>query len=113
MKTLVNILLSALAVLVAGRLLPGVSIDGFSTALVVAIALGVVNGVVAPAIVILTLPLNIVTLGLFTFVIIGALVMAVAALVPGFYIVSFWWALAFAFLLAAINGALHAMARRA
>ncbi|MBI2387184.1 MAG: phage holin family protein [Elusimicrobia bacterium] len=111
MYIILNILVSAAAVLVTGRLLSGVSIDGFGTAVVVAIVLGVVNAVLGPVLMALTLPINILTLGLFTFVIIGVLVMLTAALVPGFRVASFWWALAFAFVLALVNSAFHAVTR--
>jgi putative membrane protein len=59
----------------------------------------------------LTLPINVLTLGLFTFVIIAALVMLTAAMVPGFKVASFWWALGFAFVLALVNSGLHALTR--
>ncbi|MCM2303588.1 MAG: phage holin family protein [Elusimicrobia bacterium] len=111
MSLILNILVSAVAVLVTGRLLRGVTIDGFGTAVVVAIVLGLVNAVLGPVLVALTLPINVLTLGLFTFVIIGGLVMLTAALVPGFRVASFWWALGFAFVLAVINSAFHAVAR--
>ena len=111
MSLILNVLVSAVAVLVTGRLLRGVAIDGFGTAVVVAIVLGLVNAVLGPVLVALTLPINVLTLGLFTFVIIGGLVMLTAALVPGFRVASFWWALGFAFVLAVINSAFHAVAR--
>lgn len=111
MNIILNILVSAAAVLVTGRLLSGVTIAGFGTAVVVAIVLGIVNGVLGPALMLLTLPINVVTLGLFTFVVIGGLVMLTDALVPGFKVVSFWWALGFAFVLALINSAFHSLAK--
>lgn len=111
MYLILNILVSAVAVLVTGRLLSGVSIDGFGTAVVVAIVLGLVNAVLGPVLMFLTLPINVLTLGLFTFVIIGALVMLTAAIVPGFRVASFWWALGFAFVLALVNSAFHAVTR--
>ncbi len=111
MNIILNILVSAVAVLVTGRLLSGVTVDGFGTAIVVAIVLGAVNGVLGPVLVFLTLPINFLTLGLFTFVIIGALVMLTAAIVPGFKVASFWWALGFAFVLAFINSAFHALTK--
>jgi len=74
MKFLVHLLLSSLAVFVAAKLLPGVTIDGFGTAVAVAIVFGLINAVLKPILLILTLPINILTLGLFTFVIIGGLV---------------------------------------
>lgn len=111
MNIILNVLVSAVAVLVTGRLLSGVTIDGFGTAIVVALVLGLVNAVLGPALMLLTLPINVLTLGLFTFVIIGALVMITAALVPGFKVASFWWALGFAFVLAFVNSAFHSFTR--
>ena len=99
MKILINLALSAVAVFVTARLLPGVALDGFGTALVVAVVLGAVNALLRPALLLLTLPINILTLGLFTFVIIGGLVQLVSWLVPEFQVASFWWALVFALVL--------------
>jgi len=113
MKIIAHLLLSGLAVFVAARLLPGVSVDGYGTALLVAVVLGVANAVLKPILLLLTLPINILTLGLFTFVIIGGLVELTAALVPGFRVSGFLWALAFAFVLAVVNGVFHAFERAA
>ena len=107
MRILLNLLVSSLAVLLAARLLPGVTVNSFGTAIVVAVVLGLVSVFLAPALLLFTLPLNVLTLGLFTFVIIGALVMLTARLVPGFQVASFWWALAFALLLSVINAIFH------
>ena len=109
MNLIINILVSGAAVLITGRLLSGVTITGFGTAVAVAVVLGVVNAVLGRLLLILTLPLNILTLGLFTFVIIAGLVMLTAAIVPGFKVASFWWALGFALVLAVVNSALHAL----
>ena len=111
MNLILNILVSAVAVLVTGRLLSGVTVDGFGTAILVAVVLGVVNAVLGPVLFYLTLPLNVLTLGLFTFVIIAGLVMLVAAMVPGFKVASFWWALGFALVLAVVNSAFHALTK--
>ena len=111
MNIILNILVSAIAVLVTARLLGGVTISGFGTAIVVAIVLGIVNGALGPALLILTLPINILTLGLFTFVIIAGLVMLTSALVPGFHVASWWWALGFAFVLSLINSAFHSLTK--
>ena len=104
MKIIAHLFLSALAVFITARLLPGVKVDGFLTALIVAVVLGVVNTVLRPILLILTLPINIMTLGLFTFVIIGGMVELVSWLVPGFHVAGFGWALVFAFVLWIING---------
>ena len=109
MRILIHLLISAVAVYATCRILPGVTIDGFGTAVVVAIVLGLVNALLRPLLLLLTLPLNILTLGLFTFVIIGGLVQLTAALVPGFHVASFWWALAFALVLSLINSVLHGL----
>ncbi|MFI5349437.1 MAG: phage holin family protein [Elusimicrobiota bacterium] len=112
MRILVHLLISAVAVFATARILPGVTVDGFATALVVAIVLGVVNSLLRPLLLLLTLPLNILTLGLFTFVIIGGLVELTSALVPGFRVANFWWALAFALTLSLINSVLHGLEGR-
>ncbi len=109
MKKIIHVLLSAVAVFVSAKLLPGARVDSFATALVVAVVLGLVNAVVRPILFILTLPINILTLGLFTFAIIGGCVELVARIVPGFHVASFWWALAFALVLSVLNAFLHGL----
>jgi putative membrane protein len=111
MKFIVHLLLSALAVFVTAKVLPGVTVDGFGTALAVAIVFGLINAVLKPILLILTLPINIMTLGLFTFVIIGGLVELTAALVSGFHVAGFLWALAFALVLSVLNAFLHGLER--
>jgi putative membrane protein len=112
MKILIHILISAIAVYVTARLLPGVTLATFATALEVAVVLGLVNAIIRPILLILTLPINIMSLGLFTFVVIGFCVELVAKLVPGFKVASFLWALAFAGVLWLVNTFLHAFERR-
>ena len=107
MKILINILVSSLAVFVAARLLPGVAVDGYGTALTVAVFLGVVNALLAPSLLFLSLSVSMLTLALFTFGVTGLLVMFVARAVPGFHVASFWWALAFALVLSGINAFFH------
>lgn len=111
MKILIHILVSSLAVFVTARMLPGATVDSFGTAIAVAVVLGLVNAFLAPALLLLTLPINILTLGLFTFVIIGGLVMLTARVVPGFHVAGFWWALAFALVLSVINAFFHGLER--
>ncbi len=111
MNFLIHVLVSALAVFVTGRLLPGVTVDGFGTAVVTALVLGLISSALGPILLTLTLPLNVVTLGLFTFVIVAALVMLTAALVPGFHVAGFWWALGFALVLSVLNSVFHGLAR--
>lgn len=92
---LVSLLLSALAVFVTAYILPGVRVDSFVSALVMAVVLGLVNTFLKPILVLLTLPINILTLGLFLLVINAVVVMIAAALTPGFTIDNLLWALVF------------------
>ena len=95
MNILLNWLISSLVILVLSLILPGVTVTGFLPALGAALVLGVINALLKPILIILTLPINILTLGLFTLVINAALVMLAAAVVPGFAVSSFLWALVF------------------
>jgi putative membrane protein len=100
---IINWLVSAVAVLIASYLIPGVTVSTFWWALVVAFVLGLVNAVIKPILVLLTLPINILTLGLFTLVIDAVLVLLVGAIVPGFQVSGFWPALFFSIALCIIN----------
>ncbi|MBI4053984.1 MAG: phage holin family protein [Candidatus Doudnabacteria bacterium] len=103
MKILLKILLSALAVLVASYVLPGVRVESFTVALVVAVVLGLLNALVKPVLVVLTLPVTVVTLGLFLLVINAALVLIADRLVGGFSVSGFWWALVFSLVVSSVN----------
>jgi putative membrane protein len=103
MSFLLNLLLSGLAVFVSGRLISGVRIDSFGTSLVVAIILGLVNAIIKPILVILTLPINVLTLGLFSLVINAIVVLIVDALVPGFEVGGFWAAVLFSIVLSVVS----------
>ena len=111
MKILFNLLVSTLAVLIAARLLPGVTVDSFGTAVVVEVVLGFVNAFLAPVLLRMRLSVNIPLLAAITFAVTGSLVILTARLIPGFRVSSFWWALAFALALSAINGIFHVFPR--
>jgi len=98
-----------LAIIITAYLLPGVKLTGFFAALVTALILGLINAFIRPVLILLTLPLNILTLGLFTLVINALLIMLAAAIVPGFAVQGFWWALLFGLVLAIVNYALGAI----
>jgi putative membrane protein len=102
-QILINLLVSGLAVLISGYVLPGVKVDDFFTAIVVAVVLGIVNAALRPVLVLLTLPITIITLGLFTFAINALMVLLVDAIVPGFHVQDFLWALIFSIVLAIVN----------
>lgn len=103
---LVQWLIYAAAIVITAYLLPGVRLSGFFAALVTALVLGLVNTFIRPLLLLLTLPLNILTLGLLTFVINALLILLTSAIVPGFNVTGFWWALLFSLVLAIINYAL-------
>lgn len=108
---LLTLILSSVAVFVTANILPGAHVDSFGTAVIVAVVLGLINTFIRPILLILTLPINILTLGLFTFVIIALLVLLVAHIVPGFTVDGFWWAMAFAIVLWIINSFLFSIGR--
>ncbi len=105
MQILISLILSAVAVLISAYILPGVKVDGFFTALVVAVVLAVVNTFIKPLVVLLTLPINILTLGLFTFVINALMIILVATIVSGFKVDGILWALVFSIVLSLVSSA--------
>lgn len=102
MKFFFHWLISAIAIGVAAYLVPGVTVT-VGGAIVAAVVLGVLNMLIRPVLIILTLPITILTLGLFSLVINALLVMLASALVPGFAVAGFWTAFLFAIVLAVIN----------
>ena len=93
MYILIRWLLNAAALMAVAYLVPGFHVQTFYTALIVALVLGIVNAVIKPILVILTLPISILTLGLFTFVINASLLLLVSTVVKGFEVESFTAAL--------------------
>ncbi len=89
MKTILRILVTALAVLVVPQLVSGITVTGFTTALLVAFVLALLNFFIRPILSILTLPINILTLGLFTLVLNGLLFWFVQYFVSGFHVSGF------------------------
>ncbi|MBX9809931.1 phage holin family protein [Candidatus Gracilibacteria bacterium] len=103
MNTLINLLISGIAVAIAAYITPGASVDGYLTAIIVAVVLAVVNSTIGILLKILTLPLTILTLGLFSLFINILMVLLVARIVPGFHLDGFFTALVFAVILSLIN----------
>ncbi len=90
MLFILRCVINALALLAVTYLYDGVKVDDFISALIAALVLGVVNAILRPILVILTLPVTILTLGLFIFVINALLFWLVASIVPGFNVAGFW-----------------------
>lgn len=109
MDILINLLIYSIAVYVTAQILPGVSLANFSTAVVVTIILGLVNAFIKPVFLFLTLPISILTLGLFTFVINALMIILVDMIIGGFEVDSFWWALAFSLVLSLVTSVIFSL----
>ncbi|NNC82104.1 MAG: phage holin family protein [Flavobacteriales bacterium] len=109
MKLLLKIALSTLAVFGLAYLLNGIVVDSWQSALLVAIILGFLNTFIRPILIFLTIPITIITLGLFLLVINAGLVLLCDALISGFSVHSFWWALGFSILLSIVQSILYNM----
>jgi putative membrane protein len=105
-------LINTLALLAVSYLMPSVQVSSFGAALVAALLLGLVNAFVRPLLVILTLPVTLLTLGLFIFVLNGLLFLGVANLLEGFYVAGFWPAIFGAILFSFVSWLLSALVLR-
>lgn len=110
MNIIVSLLVNAIAVFAAGYILPGVHIANFVTAIIVAIVLGVLNTFVKPILTILTLPITIITLGLFSLVINALIILVASAIVPGFKVDGFLWAIIYSIVLSIVSSFLNMLA---
>ena len=99
MNLLIKLLISTVIVFLLARFLPGISVDSFTTALIVAIVLAILNTFLKPILVFLTIPVTIVTLGLFLLVINAVIILIGDKLIDGFAVSGFWYALLFSLLL--------------
>lgn len=108
MEFLIKVLLNALALFAAAYLLrPNVQIRDFGRALILAIVLAVLNGTLGSVLKVVALPLNILTLGLFSFVINALMILIADYFLKGFQVKGFWWALVMAVLLGVFNSILY------
>ena|SRR6266487_2251321 len=113
MRFIINILITAVAVYVLSKLLsPHVAINSFTTAIVFALALAILNFVVKPLLIILTLPLTIITLGIFLLVINVIIILLTDKFVPGIKIDGLLWAFIFALLLSFVTTILNRLEKR-
>lgn len=113
MRLILNLLIGTLGVWITGRVLPGVHLDSLQAALIVAILLGIVNIVVKPILVVLTLPITLVSLGLFLFVINALMILLVDVFVSGFSVDNFWWALLFSLVVSVVTSFLNSLSKPA
>lgn len=103
MNGIVRFLLSGLAVLLTAYLLPGVDVTHYGYALLVAVVISIADVLVKPILILFTIPITVITLGLFLLVINAIIILLVDALVPGFQVDGFWWALAFSLIMSVFN----------
>tara|TARA_R110001583_G_scaffold53483_1_gene164942 strand:- start:28 stop:381 length:354 start_codon:yes stop_codon:yes gene_type:complete len=108
MKLILKILLTAIAVVVLAEFLPGITLtNGYTSAIIVAIVLGILRVTVKPLLIFFTLPATIITLGLFLLVINAVIIMLAGYFVDGFTVAGFWTALLFSLLLSIFQSVLY------
>ena len=107
MKIILKMLLTAVAVVILAEILPGIYVDGYTSAVVVAIVLGLLRIFVRPLIILFTLPITILTLGLFLFVINAIIILLADKLIDGFAVSGFLYALLFSLLLSFFQSILY------
>jgi putative membrane protein len=99
--------ISAISLLLTAALLPGIKVQGIFPAFVAAGFWGILNALIRPVLLILTLPINILTLGLFTLIINGFMLFLVAQIIKGVEVLGFWWAVLGALILGIISWGLN------
>lgn len=111
MRWLVSLLVNGVAVFVAAQLLNSIEVDGFGSALIAALILAVINTFIRPILVFFTLPLTIVSLGLFLLVINAVTFFVTGMLVPGFEVTGFWGAFWGAMIVSVVSWILNSIFR--
>ncbi len=112
MNILIKLLLNAVAVFVLAEVLNGVYVDNYITSLIVAAVLSVLNVLVKPILIILTLPVTILTLGLFLFVVNALIILLADKLIDGFSVDGIWTAILFSVLLCILQSVLHSFLKK-
>ena len=109
MGFLLRVVVNALAIMLAASIVSGIKVDGLVPALVGGLLLGLVNAIVRPVLIILTLPITLITLGLFLLVLNGFCFWLVASIVKGFYVAGFWSACLGALIVSIVSWIMTAM----
>jgi putative membrane protein len=107
MNYIIKILLTAIAVFVIANILPGVSIESYFISIIVAVVIGLLDSLVKPILVILTIPITIITLGLFLFIINAFIILIADYFVVGFGVNNIIWAAIFSMLLSILQSVLY------
>ncbi|KXN98007.1 membrane protein [Aequorivita aquimaris] len=109
MKLIIKLLLTALAVVILSKILPGVAVEGYGSAIIVAIVIALLRLIVKPILVLLTLPITIITFGIFLLIINAFIIMMADYFVGGFAVATIWWALLFSLLLSLFQSLLFSL----
>jgi putative membrane protein len=107
MNFIMRIVVTSIVAFGLSYILSGVRIDAFTTAIVLALVLAVLNAIVKPLLILITLPITVVTLGLFLFVINALIILLADKFIKGFQVNGFWWALLFSLLLSIVTSVLY------
>lgn len=106
MKTILRVLLTAVAVVLLSKILPGVAVEGYVSAIIVAVVIALLRFIVKPVLVVLTIPITIITLGLFLLVINAIIILLADYFITDFVVKGFWWAFLFSLLLSFLQSIL-------
>ena len=112
MNLIIKLLITAAVAYGLTYVLDGVSIADFKTAIIFSLVLGLLNAIVKPLLVLLTIPVTIVTLGLFLLVINAVIILVADKLISGFSVNGFWWALIFSLVLSLVSGVVSSLLQR-
>ena len=103
MRFIIKLLLTAVAIIITGYLLPGVNVEGFTAAFIFAAVLALLNATLKPVLIVLTIPVTIVTLGLFLLVLNAVIILIAEYIIPGVSVDGFWWALLFSLIVSILT----------
>lgn len=112
LRFIAKIVMSALSVMISAYILPGVHVDEFVDALLLAAVLALLNAILKPLLIILTIPITVFTLGLFLLVINALIIMVGDHFVNGFRVDNFWWALLFSIILSLVMSIFESINRK-
>lgn len=109
MNLIIRLLVTAVSVVILAEVLPGVEVAGFTSAIILAVVLAILDAILKPILVILTLPITILTLGLFLLVINAGIILLADEFMGGFRVSGFWVALLFSVLLSFLESVLYSL----
>jgi putative membrane protein len=105
------LVINTLSIFAVSYILPGIEVGTFTTALIVAVVMAVLNVTLKPLLIVITIPFTVITFGLFLLVVNVLVLYAAEALIGGFHIAGFWWALLFSFLVSFVNSILYGLGK--